>query len=126
MLILLDSSTSPAVDVSSQATLGLIFRQCDKMKLDAQQVVDTKRTVGNSSVYSSSSPQNTFAHVIFCMLANAMRQVYVVGLLRLPVLLDVKGPVKLEVRLVVVIDELGHGVVVAASNHACWSRLRFD
>lgn len=37
---------------------------------------------------------------------------------RLPVLLDVEGPLKLQVSLLVVIDELGHGVVVTTSHHA--------
>ncbi len=36
----------------------------------------------------------------------------------LPVLLDVKGPLELEVRLVVVVDELGDGFVVASAEHA--------
>ena len=46
----------------------------------------------------------------------------------LPVLLDVKGPLELQVRVLVVVNELGHGVVVPAGHHArrcfaggdCW------
>jgi hypothetical protein len=38
--------------------------------------------------------------------------------LRLPVLLDVKGPLELQVGLLVIIDELGDGVVMATGHHA--------
>lgn len=44
----------------------------------------------------------------------------------LPVLLDVKGPLELEVGLVVVVDELGCGVVMATSHHAGWCGFRFN
>lgn len=37
---------------------------------------------------------------------------------KLPVLLDVKGPFELQVRLVVVVDEFGDGLVVSAAEHA--------
>lgn len=36
----------------------------------------------------------------------------------LPVLLDVEGPLELQVGLLIVIDELGDGVVVTTSHHA--------
>jgi hypothetical protein len=38
--------------------------------------------------------------------------------LRLPVLLDVKGPLELEVLVLVVVGEDGDGLVVAAEEHA--------
>lgn len=37
--------------------------------------------------------------------------------LDLPVLGDVEGPLELQVGVVVVVDELRHGVVVATSDH---------
>jgi hypothetical protein len=37
---------------------------------------------------------------------------------RLPVLLDVKGPLELEVLVLVVVGEDGDGFVVAAEEHA--------
>lgn len=43
-----------------------------------------------------------------------------------PVLLDVKGPGKLQMCLVVVVDKFGDGRVVAAAEHARGSRLGFD
>ena len=50
---------------------------------------------------------------------------------RLPLLADVEAPLKREVRLLVVVDEAGDGVVVAAGEHAgrslllldCWGRI---
>lgn len=38
--------------------------------------------------------------------------------LPLPVLLDVERPLELQVGVVVVVGELGHGLVVPASQHA--------
>ena len=43
-----------------------------------------------------------------------------------PVLFDVEGPLELQVDLVVIIDELGDGSVVATAEHARGSGLRFD
>jgi len=43
-----------------------------------------------------------------------------------PVLLDVEGPLELQVDLVVIVDELGDGTVVAAAEHARGSGLGFD
>lgn len=36
----------------------------------------------------------------------------------LPVLLDVKGPFELQMRLIVVVDEFGDSLVVSAAEHA--------
>lgn len=36
----------------------------------------------------------------------------------LPVLLDVERPLELEMGVVVVVDEFGHGIIVAAGQHA--------
>ena len=46
--------------------------------------------------------------------------------LRLPVLLDVESPLKLQMRLVVVVDELGDSLVVASGEHAGGCRLGLD
>lgn len=43
-----------------------------------------------------------------------------------PVLLDVEGPLELEVRLVVVVDEFGDGLVVSSADHARRGRLALD
>lgn len=45
---------------------------------------------------------------------------------RLPVLGDVEGPFEEEVGVVVIVDELGHGVVVAAGDHARGGLLLVD
>jgi hypothetical protein len=34
-----------------------------------------------------------------------------------PILLDVKGPLELQVGVLVIVDELGHGFVVATAEH---------
>lgn len=44
----------------------------------------------------------------------------------LPVLGNVERPLELEVSVVIVIDETGHGVVVTAGNHARRSLLLGD
>lgn len=44
----------------------------------------------------------------------------------LPVLADVEAPLELEMGLLVVIDEAGHGVVMAAREHAGGSLLLLD
>lgn len=46
--------------------------------------------------------------------------------LRLPVLGDVEGPLEEEVGVVIIIEELGDSVVVAAGNHARGSLLFVD
>lgn len=43
-----------------------------------------------------------------------------------PVLLDVKGPGELQMCLVVIVDKLGDGSVVAAAEHAGGSGLGFN
>lgn len=43
-----------------------------------------------------------------------------------PVLLDVERPLELEVGLVVIVDKLGDGRVVAAAEHTRGSGLGFD
>ena len=43
-----------------------------------------------------------------------------------PILLDVEGPGELQVSLVVVVNELGHGGVVATAEHARGSGLGLD
>jgi hypothetical protein len=45
---------------------------------------------------------------------------------RSPVLLDVEGPLELQMGLVVVVDELGDGLVVAAAEHAGGRGLGLD
>jgi hypothetical protein len=35
-----------------------------------------------------------------------------------PVLLDVKGPLELQMGVVIIVDELGDGLVVATAEHA--------
>lgn len=44
----------------------------------------------------------------------------------LPVLLDVEAPLKLEMSLVVIVDELGNGVVVPTEHHTGWCGLRLE
>jgi hypothetical protein len=46
--------------------------------------------------------------------------------LRLPVLLDVKGPLELQVGRLVVIDELRDGVVMATGHHTRRCSLGLD
>lgn len=43
-----------------------------------------------------------------------------------PVLLDVEGPLELHVDVVVIVDELGDGGVVASGEHARGSSLGLD
>jgi hypothetical protein len=43
-----------------------------------------------------------------------------------PVLLNVEGPSELQVSLIVIINELGHGGVVATAEHAGGSGLGLD
>jgi hypothetical protein len=38
--------------------------------------------------------------------------------LQLPILLDVKGPLELQVRMSVIINECGDSIVVTTGNHA--------
>ena len=45
---------------------------------------------------------------------------------RLPFLGDVEAPLELEVLLLVVVNEAGDGVVVAAGEHAGWRLLLLD
>jgi hypothetical protein len=49
-----------------------------------------------------------------------------VDLSSVPVLLDVERPLELQVGVVVIVDELGDGLVVAAAEHARGSGFRFD
>ena len=44
----------------------------------------------------------------------------------IPVLFDIKRPLELQVDMVVVVDKLGNGRVVAACKHARGRRLRLD
>ena len=54
-------------------------------------------------------------------------RVYVKRLFRsLPVLLDVERPLKLQMGVVVVVDELGDGLVVASSEYARGCGLGLD
>jgi hypothetical protein len=43
-----------------------------------------------------------------------------------PVLLDVKGPLELQMGVVVIVDELGDGLVVATAEHAGRSGFGLD
>jgi hypothetical protein len=43
-----------------------------------------------------------------------------------PVLLDVKGPLELQMGVVVIVDELGDGFVVATAEHAGGSGFWLD
>ena len=45
---------------------------------------------------------------------------------RLPILLDVEGPGELQVSLVVIVDELGDGGVVATAEHTGGSGFGLD
>ncbi len=43
-----------------------------------------------------------------------------------PVLLDIERPLELQVDMIVIVDKLGDGGVVATSKHTRGSRLGFD
>jgi hypothetical protein len=44
----------------------------------------------------------------------------------LPVLLNVKGPLKLQVSVIVIVGEFGNGIVVTTSHHTRRSSFRLD
>lgn len=43
-----------------------------------------------------------------------------------PILLDVEGPLELQVGVLVIVDKLGHGFVVATAEHTRGCGLRLD
>lgn len=44
----------------------------------------------------------------------------------LPVFLDIEGPLELQMRLVVVVDELRDSFIVASTNHTRWRCVGLD
>jgi hypothetical protein len=43
-----------------------------------------------------------------------------------PILLDIEGPLELQMGVVIIVDELGNGLIVATAEHAGWSGLGLD